>query len=123
MIRKILAFMLFLAAFGARAAADPTPVCTDAIPCHLRMRDATTLTKPDGVQYLLPPGHFYDEPTWQGLDSEVRRLQDSDTRLKAENQSLRGSLASWQPGWLTITTAFLAGAVAVGSGYYWYEHR
>lgn len=52
----------------------------------------------------LPRGYYMDESTFDKLDAEVRRLQDSELRLKTENTSLRASSASWQPGWVTMLT-------------------
>ncbi len=61
----------------------------------------------------LSPGYFFDEPTYNKLDTEMKRLQDAETRLQAENESFRKFAATWQPGWLTIGTALVAG-VALG---------
>jgi hypothetical protein len=66
----------------------------------------------------LPIGRFVDEGAWGRLDVELRRLQDAETRLKAENVSLKGSLSGWSPGWRTIIVAIstgLAGGIYVGS--------
>lgn len=67
----------------------------------------------------LAPGRYLPEPTWGKLDTEVKRLQDAETRLGAENGSLRKSLAESGPGWGTVGLALgtllagiLAGAVA-----------
>ena len=121
--RKLCAIVLLVVLGGARVAADPLAACKPSEPCHLRMREDTTLTKDDGTQYRLPPGHFYDVPTWTGLNDEVIRLQNQETRLKSENQSLRGSLAGWQPGWLTVMVAITFGVGIGVGGYYYYEHK
>ena len=77
------------------------------------MREPTTLQKDDGTSYQLPPGHYLDMFTWEMLDNEVRRLQDQETRLVAENKSLRTSLKNAEPGWLTLVL-MVAGTVATG---------
>lgn len=116
-----MAFALLLL-MGARSAAEPVNACPVA-PCHLRMRAPSTLTTVSGDEYVLPPGRFLDESTFIVLDDELRRLQDQETRLKAENQSLRDSLAGWQPGWMTIAVTLVLGAAAGVGAYYWVEHR
>jgi hypothetical protein len=64
------------------------------------------LVAPNGTTYTLPVGsHILDGTTWEKLDVEVRRLQDKETRLDAENKSLKDSLqATPKMGW---TAAFL----------------
>lgn len=80
---------------------------------HLRLSADSTLATPTG-SYLLPMGaHILDEPSWWKLDAEVRRLQDAETRLAAENTSLRKGSDSWRPGWKTIAGTLLVG-VSVG---------
>lgn len=117
----VVAFMVLAA---SRVAAEPTNPCTPSEPCHLRMREDTTLTKDNGEQYRLPPGHYYDDPTWEMLDDELKRLQNQETRLTAENESLKKSFEeTWKPGWATIFAALLVGAGGGISGYYWYQSR
>ncbi len=64
----------------------------------------------------LPPGRFLGEPTWSGIDTEFKRLQDAETRLTAENTSLRQSASGWQPGWKllvgTLVVGFVGGVAA-----------
>jgi hypothetical protein len=87
------------------------------------MREDTTLRKDNGEEFRLPPGHFYDMPTWQELEDEYKRLQSQETRLTSENESLRSSMESWKPGWMTVTAAVLVGLSGGVGGYYWYTHR
>lgn len=119
-IGVIFALVVFLA--GGDAVAEPTRPCTPTEPCHLRMREDTTLRKDNGTEYLLPPGRFFDEPTWEMLDQELKRLQDQERRLGAENKSLRDSLGGWRPGWITVTSFLLLGVAAGASGYYYWTH-
>jgi hypothetical protein len=65
-----------------------------------------------GTDLRLPPGYFLDEPTWGKLDVENKRLQNAETRLTAENKSLRTSASSISFGWKTLATALLVGVAA-----------
>ncbi len=98
--------LLFLLA--ARSSAD---VIVLPLPVNIRIHSNSTLitdTNP-GVDLRLPPGYFMDEPTRDKLDGEVKRLQDAETRLKAENESLRDSSRHYFPGWTVFGAAFAAG--------------
>lgn len=117
----VLALLVLLGA--GDSAGEPISPCTPQVPCHLRMRDDSTLQKFDGTQYNLPPGRFLDEPTWRLLDDETKRLQNERTRLEAENKSLKDSLSGWRPGWITVTSFLFLGVAAGVGGYYWYENR
>lgn len=100
------------------ATTPTTPAPTPTL-VHLKSpRRACRLANPDDCA-TLGPGYFLDEDSYARLDVETRRLQDTETRLKAENQSLRGTLASWQPGWITSLVILSAGFAA---GIY-VEHR
>ena len=92
---------------------------------HVRTREGTRLCayaresdaaeNATGVRCReLPPGRFLAEPTWARLDDEVRRLQDAEVRLTAENASLRKDAAGWRPGWKSLASAVLVG-VALGA--------
>lgn len=100
--RIILAALILVAT--SRAAADPV---------HLHMRTPSTVTTDGGSTLQLPPGYFLDEDSYSKLDNEVRRLQGQETRLVAENGSLRKTLSSWQPGWVVVASA-VAGGIALG---------
>lgn len=69
----------------------------------------------------LPPGHFVNEPAWSALDTEIRRLQDQETRLDAENRSLRESAAGWQPGWRTLAVTLATGVALGVAAYRWLD--
>jgi hypothetical protein len=102
--RVIVAAVVILAT--TRAAADPVHL-------HLHMRTPSTVTTDGGTTLKLPPGYFLDEDSYGQLDTEMRRLQEQETRLGAENRSLRKTLSSWQPGWLVVAGA-VVGGVALG---------
>jgi hypothetical protein len=70
-----------------------------------------TLKADTGEEMRVDPGYYVVEPIWNKLDEEMRRLQDAETRLAAENKSLRKS-ASEGPGW--GTAAWIGGALAAG---------
>lgn len=98
---------------AARAAAEPCPTQLegDGPPTpHLQTTSSMTLTRDDGAQRRLPPGRFVDEPTWLKLDDKFRELEDTRTRLTAENASLRESVSGWSPGWRTLAIALVTGA-------------
>lgn len=79
MSRKLLwTAAVLLPLLFSRAAAEP-----------LRLRSTATCTTEGGSSVTLPPGWYFDEPDFDELDGEVRRLQESETRLRAENKSLR----------------------------------
>ncbi len=64
----------------------------------------------------LPPGYYLAEPAWNQIDAELRRAQDAETRLAAENKVFRKYAASGDLGWrgatLLATAAFGAGLAA-----------
>ncbi len=106
---RVLTAALVLAA--ARAAADPA---TAEAPPPTHLASSSAVHTDGGSDLRLPPGYFLAEPTWLRLDAETRRLQDAETRLRAENTSLRASAATgWQPGWYTVVLA-VSGGIALG---------
>ena len=72
------------------------------------LKSPSTLETQRGSKLTLPPGYFLDERTWQDRDAELKRLQEADTRRKAENESLRKS-ADEIP-WKVIASALVFGA-------------
>jgi hypothetical protein len=77
-----------------------------AEPVHIR--SASTVTTRGGSTLQLPPGYFLDEDLWKKLDNEVKRLQDAETRLTAENKELKRTAngATW---------SLVLGALVVGT--------
>ena len=66
----------------------------------------------DGGSHVdLPPGYFYDEAQKKAADVEMKRLQDAETRLRAENTSLRKSADPLPIGWKTLVAGLSAGVV------------
>ncbi len=76
--------------------------------------------KTDGGSHVdLPPGYFLDESAWQMLDDEVRRLQERETRLAAENDTLRKEATNAPPIGLWATVAAgIALLVGFAAGHY-----
>lgn len=83
---------------------------------HLKSPSEVTTQK--GSHLTLPPGYFLDERTWQERDAELKRLQEDETRKKAENESLRKSAT--EIPWKTVLCAFTFGAFV---GYLGYEMK
>jgi hypothetical protein len=84
----------------------------------LHIKTPSTLVTDGGSKLRLPPGYFYDEGQRDMLDIELRRLQEQETRLTAENSSLRDSAGSWSPGWRFAAVAFTVGS-AIGAYTVW----
>ncbi len=94
------------------AAADGAPVEAPPTP-HLQLTTPMLLTRNDGATRMLPPGHFFDNPAYDKIEKEIKRLQDQETRLTAENFSLRKATEGWTPGWKTVASVFVTG-VTIG---------
>lgn len=106
-VRCGLAAALVVYLLAARAAADPAPGV------RLRMRDDSTLVLKSGHELALPPGRFIEEMEFEKWEIELKRLQDAETRLTAENDTLHKLTESWQPGWKTLAIT-LASGIAIG---------
>lgn len=76
----------------------------------LRLTVPTTVSDGAGNSRGLPPGYFLPDESWNALDLELRRLQEAETRLSAENQSLRESATP--PRWWWVAVGVAAGAAA-----------
>jgi hypothetical protein len=104
---------LQLPQLSSPAVADPVPKIT--IPTQLLdpatvTTDAGRSARLDAGDWLVPEG-FRDD--W---DTETRRLQEVETRLEAENESLRESVRDAYPVWYYLAGAFVAG-IAIREGY------
>lgn len=98
--RKAALAMVIAVSLDARALADDEIV-------HLKSGIAGTT--PKGVELTLPPGYFIPDEVFGKLDVEMKRLQDVETRLKAENASFRASAKDWQPAWWALGAALVTG--------------
>lgn len=83
MTRRILASVVL---FVALSAGGGRPAKADV---NLHMRSPTHCTTDGGTRLDLPPGFFLDEEGHAQLDAEVKRLQEAEMRLTAENGELR----------------------------------
>lgn len=79
------------------------------------IKTPSTLKTEKGSELKLPPGYFLDEETWMERDAEMRRLQEQESRLKAENLSLRSSADDfpWGKIALGIAVGLAGGGLAV----------
>jgi hypothetical protein len=112
----------------ARALADevPTTPPAETLPetpqilpsTHIKLSTGDgILSTPDNKLYVVPKNsHILIGSKWDELDREMFRLQEAETRLIAENQSLRKSQDGWKPGWVITTVVALGTVIATG----WY---
>lgn len=75
------------------------------------------VTTVGGIKFRVPQGsHIIVPESYSLLDAEMKRLQEQEVRLTAENKSLRKTAAGWQPGWkILLSTAVVA--LATGAYY------
>lgn len=109
--------------YPLRAVADDSPPAAEtpaaeapaAVPPPWQFNHAPTCTVA-GLTVELPPGYYLAESAWTKLDAELRRAQDAETRLAAENNVFRRHAEAGNLGWrgaaLLVSTAFAAGAAA-----------
>jgi hypothetical protein len=82
----------------------------------IKVKSPSTLRTDKGSEVRLPPGVFLSQPEYDELDVEVRRLQDAETRLRAENISLRNSLRDTPSPWIGLVGVALTGiTILVGA--------
>lgn len=79
---------------------------------HLFLRTGDgELRGPDGKSYRIPAeSRILQREAWSELDAEMMRLQEAETRLTAENKSLRESADSVP--WLPIAIGVGLGVIA-----------
>ena len=112
--RKIAVAACVLAALGARAAAaDPAPA--PDLTHFVHLESGSHVTTDGGTKTDLPPGYFFDEPTFKQLDADVKALQDGNTSKDAQIKVYKAEIEKWQPGWMTLAGALVGGVVL---GYY-----
>lgn len=99
MRRLAAAVVLAIVLLTSTAAAEPP----------LRLTVPTTVSDGAGNSRSLPPGYFLTQDSWSALDLELRRLQEAETRLTAENESLRDA-AGAPPAWWWVAAGVAAAA-------------
>ena len=103
--RLAVAVAIILVLFSDRVLAEDLPFG------HYVVKN-TAVVDVAGAKFNLPVGtHVVTPDLWGTLETEVKRLQDQETRLKAENQSLKNALNAWSPGIGTL--AVIAGSVVL----------
>lgn len=91
-----------------------SPAAADPATTPLHLLTSSTVVTDGGSTLKLPPSYVLTEKSWSALDLEMKRLQDLDTKLTAENGSLRAAVSGWQPGFYTLAVAVVSGmALAV----------
>ena len=105
MCRLLVSLVVVFALFASRMTwADPLPTKPSVF------KTATVCTTAGGSRLELPAGWWLVPPlNWSALDTELRRLQDAETRLAAENASLKEAARNWRPAWY-----YIAGALSLG---------
>lgn len=98
------------------AGAEPEPMPNE----HVRVTTGDAELHLLGGRVLVVPqlSHVLAPIAWDKLDAEVRRLQEAEVRLTAENNSLRKTAKEWQPGWKVLLGTLVAGAALGGYGVY-----
>jgi hypothetical protein len=106
----LLAGLTLILVSGDVYADDPKPLPAP----HVKLTTGPgTLDAPNGEHYLLPVGtHILDGTSYDKLDDKLKENENLATRYKAENDSLKKSLDTWQPGWGTLIV--LTGLALVG---------
>lgn len=83
----------------------------------VRTHSPATCRTDGGSDLRLPAGYFLPEAKFSELDASLKTLQDAQTRLTAENTSLRASAAEHSWGWVWAGVAGVAAGVLVGALY------
>lgn len=108
MRRLALACGLVVLFASSRAVAEP-----DARPEVIPVTESVILKADSGAELRVPPGYYVPTTAWNALDAALKAAQDAETRLKAENTSLREAARDDAPrGWGTVL--LVAGALAAG---------
>jgi hypothetical protein len=110
-MRKIVAVTALVATLlvYSRAAGEPPP----DIPAQLET--GGVLTTPGGSTIELPPDWWIVPPDhWRRIDDEMRRLQEAETRLTAQNRSLRSSAADFDRKWIWVGGSALVAGLLMG---------
>jgi hypothetical protein len=98
------------------------PARADDVDLNLRISSRSTLKTEGGSELSLPARvRIMSEEKFEALDKEVRRLQEVETRLSAENASLRAT-PSGSSTWIAVTIV-AAGSLIAGAYLGWRVSR
>lgn len=115
--RTAIAIAVAIVLTGQHARADEASAPPEMV-APLHVLSPSTITTSTGASKSLPPGWFYSEAQRAALDAEIKRAQDAETRLGAENASLRASASEFTPSWRLMLGAVglaLLGGLAAGA--------
>lgn len=125
-LKALIVALVLVILTAPRALAQPAeePPVEEVLPMpkpHLLLRTGPgELLGPDGKRYLIPQlSHVLTPEKFSELDAELMRLQEAETRLQAENKSLRQSADSvpWLPVVIGVGLGVVAGAY-IGARYF-----
>ncbi len=124
-VKPLSIFLVIFILSIPRALAQPAEEPAQVLPMptlHMRLGTGDgVLRGPNGKDYVVPQGtHVLAPGAWEPLDAEMLRLQEQETRLKAENESFRKSADKFEPGWKLLVSALvigIAGGAYVGAKY------
>lgn len=81
----------------------------DPVATVLHIATTAHVTTDGGSKLDLPPGYFFPEPKYAELNTEVKRLQDAEVRLTAENGSLQAAASAPGLGWKSVLVVLVVG--------------
>lgn len=109
--RKALALLIGLLVLltAAGEAAGDTPI---------RLVRGAVCSTPGGATLTLDVGSVVLEPDhWVALDEALKKSQDAETRLVAENQALREAVEHPSIGWRGVAVLVVAVTAGIGLGW------
>lgn len=111
-IAILIAIFIFLAPRLANA--ELVPLLEMPTPHVVLKTGDGKLTGPNGLDYRIPESsHILAPIAWKDHDDKFKLLQDRETRLTAENKSLRKSADEVPWGWIAVSCA-----VGIAAGTY-----
>ena len=117
-VATLLAAAIVLWSVPARGDDVPAPApVAEVLPSeNVRLSSGAGMLEIGTRHFVVPQfSRVIAPPAWDRLDAELRRLQDLEVRLTAENAHMKKATKGWQPGYKTL---LLAGASALATGIY-----
>lgn len=111
------AIILLWSADARGDATSAMPTAAETMPSeNVRLSSGAGMLEVGTRRFTVPQfSRVIAPPAWDKLDAELRRLQDVETRLKAENLHMKQATRGWQPGYKTL---LLAATSALATGIY-----